>query len=40
MDVDALLTIRGLNVGEAESVLQDLVFPVEPFGPLCSVPAR
>jgi tetratricopeptide (TPR) repeat protein len=30
--VEALMTIRGQGVDEAESVLQDLVFPAEPFG--------
>src|SRR5262249_48892460 len=29
--VDALMTIRGLGVGEAESILLDLVFPADPF---------
>jgi hypothetical protein len=29
-----LMTIRGLGVDEAETVLQDLVFPAHPFGPL------
>src|SRR5262249_44006556 len=32
--VEALMTIRGLGVDEAETVLQDLVFPAHPFGPL------
>jgi hypothetical protein len=31
--VEALMTIRGLTVQEAESVLQDRVFPADPFGP-------
>jgi hypothetical protein len=30
--IEALMTIRGLGVAEAETVLQDLVFPAEPFG--------
>jgi hypothetical protein len=29
--VKALMTIRGLSVDEADSVLLDIVFPVEPF---------
>jgi hypothetical protein len=32
--VEAIMTIRGLGVDEAEAVLQDLVFPADPFGPL------
>jgi hypothetical protein len=32
--VEAIMTIRGLRLDEAESTLQDLVFPAEPFGPL------
>jgi tetratricopeptide (TPR) repeat protein len=32
--VEALMTVRGLGVDEAEAVLQDLVFPADPFGPL------
>ncbi len=31
--VEALMTIRGLGVDEAEALLQDLVFPASPFGP-------
>jgi hypothetical protein len=34
MAVEALMTIRGRGVDEAEAVLQDLVFPADPFGPL------
>jgi hypothetical protein len=29
--VEALMTIRGLGVDEADSVLLDLMFPAEPF---------
>ncbi len=32
--VEAMVTIRGLGVDEAEALLQDLVFPASPFGPL------
>jgi hypothetical protein len=32
--IEALMKIRGLGVDEAESLLQDLVFPASPFGPL------
>jgi WD40 repeat protein/tetratricopeptide (TPR) repeat protein len=32
--VEALMTIRGLSLDEAESLLLDLAFPAEPFGPL------
>jgi hypothetical protein len=32
--VEALMTIQGRGVDEAETVLQDLVFPAHPFGPL------
>ena len=32
--IEAFMTIRGLGVDEAEAVLQDLVFPADPFGPL------
>ena len=32
--VEALMTIRGLGLEEAEAALQDLVFPADPFGPL------
>ncbi len=32
--VEAMMTIRGLGVDEAEALLQDLVFPASPFGPL------
>ncbi len=32
--VEAIMTIRGLTDQEAESVLQDRVFPADPFGPL------
>jgi hypothetical protein len=31
--VEAVMTIRGLGVDEAEALLQDLVFPASPFGP-------
>ena len=31
--VEALMTIRGLSVDLAEALLQDLVFPADPFGP-------
>jgi WD40 repeat protein len=31
--VEALITIRGLSVDEAEALLLDLVFPAEPFAP-------
>jgi hypothetical protein len=31
--IEALMMIRGLGVDEAESLLQDLVFPASPFGP-------
>jgi hypothetical protein len=30
--VEAIMTIRGLGVDEAEALLQDLVFPASPFG--------
>ena len=32
--IEALMTIRGLGVDEAESSFQDLLFPASPFGPL------
>jgi hypothetical protein len=32
--VEALMTIRGLGVDEAEALVLDRVFPAEPFGPL------
>ena len=31
MAVEALMTIRGLGVDEAESLLLDVVFPADPF---------
>jgi serine/threonine protein kinase/WD40 repeat protein/tetratricopeptide (TPR) repeat protein len=33
MAVEALMAIRGLELDEAEALLQDLVFPASPFGP-------
>jgi hypothetical protein len=30
--VEAIMTIRGRGLDEAEAVLQDLVFPSDPFG--------
>jgi hypothetical protein len=38
--IEALMTIRGLGVDEAESLLQDLVFPANPFGPLSAETPR
>jgi hypothetical protein len=32
--VEAVMTIRGLGLDEAEALLLDLVFPADPFGPL------
>ena len=31
--IEALMTIHGLGVHEAEAALFDVVFPAEPFGP-------
>jgi hypothetical protein len=30
---EALLTIRGLSLGAAESLLRDAAFPADPFAP-------
>ena len=38
--IEALMTIRGLGVDEAESLLLDLVFPASPFGPSSAEPPR
>jgi hypothetical protein len=32
--VEAIMTIRGLGVDDADALLQDLVFPADPFRPL------
>ena len=32
--LEAIMTIRGVGIEQAEALLQDLVFPADPFGPL------